>query len=432
MTRGVAWVEAAPECALCEWVAVARRPGVLIIVENLTVPLDRRVWQEAEALRDAGYTVSVICPKGGRYTAAYEVLNGIHIFRHPLPFEADGALGYAVEYGWALACEFWLSLRAYQKVGFDVVQACNPPDLLFLVAGFWKVLFGKPFVFDHHDINPELYEAKFGRRGFFHRVLLAAERMTFRTADVAIATNENFRDIAISRGGMDKDRVFVVRSIPDLTRFRRTTPDLALKNGRAHLVGYVGIMGAQDGVDLLIEAMAHAVHVEGRRDIQCAIVGSGTELPNLERLTVRLKLEDYVTFTGFRSGEPLHRAMSAFDVGVIPDPKNGYNDKISMNKVFEYMTLGIPFVGFDLDEGRKMAGDAAIYAANNCPRNLAAGMLRLIDDSDLRTRTSAEGMARAKALLRWEEERGRLLAAYEAALRPRGSRFAGAVEALGK
>lgn len=399
---------------------VARSPSILIIVENLTVPLDRRVWQEATTLRDAGYTVSIICPVGGRYTARYELLDGIHVFRHPLPIEADGAVGYALEYSSALFWEFVLSVKAYWKVGFDVIQACNPPDLIFLVAGFWKVLFNKPFIFDHHDVNPELYEAKFGKRGFFHRLLLAAERMTLKTADVSIATNETFKQIAIERGGMAEDRIFVVRSIPDLTRFKRVAPDAALRNGRRHLVGYVGIMGAQDGVDLLVRAMSELVHGQGRRDVQCAIVGSGTELESLKRMSLELGLEDYVTFTGFLSGEPLLRAFSTFDIGVIPDPKNTYNDKISMNKVFEYMSLGIPFVQFDLAEGRRTAGEAALYAGDNSPVDLAGKMERLLDDVSLRTRLSEEGKRRSGALLRWESEKQRLLSAYELALAPAG------------
>jgi glycosyltransferase involved in cell wall biosynthesis len=397
---------------------VQKNPSVLIIVENLTVPLDRRVWQEARTLREAGYSVSVICPKGGKYTAPYEVLEGIHIFRHPLPFEADGALGYALEYTQAIFWEFVLSIKAYFKVGFDVVQACNPPDLIFLVAGFWKYLFGKPFVFDHHDINPELFEAKFGKRGLLHTLMLKLEHWTFQAADVSIATNETFKEIAIRRGGMSADRVFIVRSVPDLSRFRRVAANAALKKGRKHLAGYVGIMGAQDGVDLLIKAMAELVHKEGRRDVQCAIVGSGTELANLMRLSRDLRLEDYVTFTGFQSGEPLLASLSAFDVGVIPDPKNDYNDKISMNKVFEYMSLGIPFVQFDLNEGRKAAGDAALYATGNSPAELARQMARLFDDAALRARLSEEGRVRATALLRWDLERGRLLAAFERALLP--------------
>ena len=395
---------------------MSKAPGILIIVENLTVPLDRRVWQEARTLKEAGYTVSVVCPKGGKYTAPYEVLEGIHIFRHPLPYEADGALGYAVEYSWALAWEFALSVKAYWKVGFDAVQACNPPDLLFLIGGFWKYLFGKRFVFDHHDINPELFEAKFNKQGRFHKLLLWLENLTFKTADVSIATNETFKDIAIKRGGMSADRVFIVRSVPDLTRFKRVAPNMDLKNGRKHLIGYVGIMGAQDGVDLLVDAMDNLVNTNGRQDVQCAIVGSGTELPRLEAMVAAKGLNDFVTFTGFLSGEPLLRAFSTFDIGAIPDPKNTYNDKISMNKVFEYMTLGIPFVSFDLIECRKASGEAALYAGNNDPIELASQMARLLDDVDLRGALGDEGLSRSRALLKWDAERARLLTAYELAL----------------
>ncbi len=264
--------------------------------------------------------------------------------------------------------------------------------------------------------TPNIYEAKFGRRGGWHRLLKFLERQTFRVADVAIATNETFRDIATGRGHMDKDRVFVVRSVPDTSRFRRVEPDQSLKKGRRHLVGFVGIKGAQDGVNLMVEAMHTIVNELGRRDVQALIVGTGTELPHLEKLAAERGLTDYITFPAFQSGNKLLTAMSTFDVGVIPDPKNVYNDKISMNKVLEYMTLGIPFVQFDLNEGRKMAADAALYADDNCPRSLAARMLTLLDDKALREHTAAEGVARAKSLLRWDEERSRLLAAYECAL----------------
>lgn len=392
-----------------------KRRRILIIVENLTVPLDRRVWQEATSLRDAGYTVSVICPKGGEHTAAYEVLEGIHIFRHPMPLEADGAAGYAVEYAAALFWEFVLSVRAYFKVGFDAIQACNPPDLIFVVGGFWKYLFGKRFIFDHHDINPELFEAKFGRRGFFHSVLQRLERMTFAVADVSIATNETFKSIAVERGGMAADDVFVVRSIPNLEKFYRVAPDDTLKAGRKCLVGYVGVMGAQDGVDLLVDAMAEIVNGHGRQDVHCAIVGSGTELEALKARAWACGLEDHITFTGFLTGQRLLEAFSTFDVGVIPDPKNAYNDKISMNKLFEYMALGIPFVQFDLIEGRRTAGDAALYAQRNCPGDLARQILRLADDDALRAALSRTGLARAERLLQWPEERQRLLAAYDRA-----------------
>ena len=393
-----------------------KKPGVLIIVENLTMPVDRRVWTEARSLRDAGYTVSVVCPKGGRHTQSYELLDGIHVFRHPLPIEADGAIGYFFEYTWSLIWEFALSIKAYCKVGFNVVQACNPPDLIFIVGAFWKYLFGMPFIFDHHDINPELYEAKYEKRGVFYKLLLLLERLTFRTSDVVIATNEAFRDVALERGGMDPERVFIVRSIPDLSRFKRVAPNERLRNGRKYVAGYVGIMGAQDGVDHLIRAMGELVHVNGRRDVQCVIVGTGTEVPNLERLIGALDLDQYVTMTGFQSSESHIASLSTFDIGVIPDPKNSFNDKISMNKVFEYMTLGIPFAGYDLDEVRKTAADAALYAGGNDPKSLAAAMEALLDDDELRRNVARVGEKRAKALLKWENERARLLGAYDLAL----------------
>ncbi len=405
------------------------RSRILIIVENLTLPLDRRVWQEATTLRDAGYTVSVICPTGGSYQARYECLDGIHIFRHPLPAEGDGLWGYALEYSAALFWEFVLSVKVASRIGFDCIQACNPPDTIFLLGAFWKYLFGKPFIFDHHDINPELYEAKFGKRGRMHKILTWLERLTFRTANVSIATNTAFRDIAIRRGGMAADDVYIVRSVPDLRKFKRIEPDLALNNGRQHLLGYVGIMGAQDGVDLLVEAMDEIVNRQNRDDVQCLIVGSGTELPRLQAMTTERGLADHVTFTGFLSGEPLMRAFSSFDIGVIPDPKNVYNDKISMNKVFEYMTMAIPFVAFDLDETRRISGDAAHYAGGlNDPAALASAVLRVIDDADLAASMRAEGRRRAATELSWEREGSSLLAAYAAALAPTGNRAIAANE----
>ncbi|MEM1088561.1 MAG: glycosyltransferase family 4 protein [Pseudomonadota bacterium] len=394
------------------------RPGVLIIVENLTVPLDSRVLQEAQGLRDAGYTVSVICPKAPSYPANYEVLDGIHIFRHSMPFEADGCIGYALEYGWALLCEAYLSVKVQWKVGFSVIQGCNPPDLIFLIAGVWKLLAGTKFVFDHHDINPELFEAKFGRKGWLHWLLTKFERATFQTADVSIATNDTFKKIAVERGKMAPEDVFVVRSIPDLSRFKRLPSHKRFHNNRTFVAGYLGIMGAQDGVDLFIEGMAHLIQQHSRHDIQAVIVGSGTELPKLRALAEKLEIEDFVTFTGFMSGQPLLEILSSFDIGIIPDPKNGYNDKISMNKIFEYMTLGIPFVQFDLIEGRAIAGDAALYAQNNSPIGLAEKIAALADDASLRDDLAAKGKARANRLLSWENERAALLAAYDRALAP--------------
>ncbi len=388
---------------------------VLIVVENLTVPLDRRVWQEATALKRAGHTVSVICPTGGTYQARRETIDGIEIFRHPLPIEADGALGYLAEYTIALFWQFVLSFKVKARIGFDVIQACNPPDTIFILAGFWRAMSGTRFIFDHHDINPELYEAKFGRRGRLYDILVWLERMTFRLADVSLATNESYRDIALGRGGMSRDRVFIVRSTPDLSRFERRDCLPELRNGRRIVAGYVGVMGAQDGVDNLIHAMADIVHRQGRNDIQCVLVGRGTEVAKLKRLTQDLGLSEHVTFTGYLSPDDFLKAISTFDIGVVPDPNNPFNDKCSMNKVFEYMSLGIPLVGFDLTETIRSAGDAALYATNNDPKNLARLMMQLADDDALRSRLGETGAKRARTILDWRIEEASLLAAYEKA-----------------
>jgi glycosyltransferase involved in cell wall biosynthesis len=406
---------------------MTKPPGVLILSENLTVPLDRRVWQEACALRDAGYVVSIICPKTLGREAGYELLERVHIFRHPLPFEARTPAGYAIEYACALACQLALSVRVQAKVGFDVVQACNPPDLMFLIGALWKGLAGKAFIFDHHDPVPALAAAKFGLRWWPMPVLRLLERASFALADAAIATNETGRAAAIARGDLDAGRAFVVRSRPDVARFRRTIPNLALKNGCAHLIGYVGITGAQDGVDLLIEAIAELAKTRSRRDFHCAIVGSGPDLPALIDLASRRGVADRVTFTGFLTGEPLLEAMSAFDSAVIPDPKNGYTDAVSMNKVYEYMALAIPFVGFDLIENARIAGPAALMVSGTGASALASGMARLIDDPALRETLAAAARDRTAQSSGWDSERAQLLAAYEFALqRQRGRASAAA------
>lgn len=387
--------------------------GVLIIVENLPVPFDRRVWQEATALHAAGYTVSVICPKGKGFDASYECRDGVHIHRHALPVEGSSAIGYLLEYSIALFWQFVLSLKVLRQRGFDVIHACNPPDLIFLVAAFHKLLFRKKFVFDQHDLNPELYEVKFGKRGFFHRLLVFFERQTFRLADVSVATNETFKRIAVERGGMLKDRVWVVKSYPDLDRFKIVEPDATHRRNFTYLTGYVGIMAKQDGVDLLVEAMAHVVNDLGRMDIGCLIVGDGPEYENLVQQATDLGVADYVRFTGFLSGEDLLRALNALDIGIIPDPPNACNHKLSMNKVFEYMALGLPFVQFDLDQSKGEAGEAALIVAEATAPALARGMIALLEDGGSRQHMSSYGRARAQREFQWENEKASLLEAYE-------------------
>lgn len=387
---------------------------VLMIVENLPVPRDRRVWQEAQALKGAGWEVSVICPAMGAYPKGHQVIDGIHIWRHPLPAEGEGALGYAREYATALAWEFILAWKVLFTRGFDVIHACNPPETIFLVGAFFKLILGKRFVFDHHDLSPELYVAKFGRRGFFHRLLLAFERLTFATADVSIATNQSFRKVAIVRGGMDPDRVFVVRSGPDVRRLRITPPDPVLKQGARHLIAYVGVMNSQDGVEYVLEAMRVLVVEQGRTDVRAVLMGDGPMLGELKRMAEELGVAGHVTFTGWADDDVLIPMLNAADVCVSPDPANEFNDSCTMNKILEYMALAKPVVLFDLTEGRRSAGDAALYARDNDSADLAAKIAQLLDDDDLRARMGAIGRARMERELSWEFQVPRLLSAYAA------------------
>jgi glycosyltransferase involved in cell wall biosynthesis len=389
---------------------------VLIIVENLPVPFDRRVWSEATTLRAAGHDVSVICPKGPGAENSFEIIDGIHIWRHNLPFEARGAAGYLLEYSSALFWEFVLSLRVWIARGFDVIQACNPPDLIFLVAGFWKIFFGVRFIFDQHDIGPELYEAKFGRRDFFWKLLCWFERRSFALADVSIATNNSYREIAIARGRMPPEKVFVVRSGPNLARVREMPPDAGWKNGRNFLVAYVGVIGAQEGLDLLLESVAHVIRARGRDDVQFVVIGAGPELDAIRALSRTQGLDPYVTFTGRVDDATLFAALSTADVCVNPDRPNAMNDKSTMNKIMEYMALGKPIVQFDLTEGRFSAQDASLYARNTDTADFGDRILELLGDPARRTAMGEAGRTRVRDVLAWPHEEPKLLAAYAAAL----------------
>lgn len=388
------------------------RRRVLIIVENLPCPFDRRVWQEARTLAAAGYGVSVICPKAKGYEKSFEEIDGVAIYRHPQPFEASGPFGYFAEYAWALLAEFFLSLRVLAERGFDAVHACNPPDTIFLIGGFYK-LFGKKFLFDHHDINPELYEAKFRRRDVFYRLMLALERLTFKTADVCVATNESYKRIAVERGERPPERVFVVRSGPDLRRLKIMPPDPALKRGRRYLVGYVGVMGRQEGIDGLLAAVHHIVYVMRRSDVHFGLVGGGTELSAMRKLAGELRVDDYVTFTGRAPDAQMLAMLNTADVCVNPDVANEMNDKSTMNKIMEYMALGKPIVQFDLAEGRFSAQDASLYAKRNDPADFAQKIASLLDDPARRAAMGAFGRRRVENELEWRYEVPKLLAAYE-------------------
>ncbi|MFT6274946.1 MAG: glycosyltransferase involved in cell wall biosynthesis [Halioglobus sp.] len=385
---------------------------ILFIVENLPSPFDRRVWQEATTLHQNGYQVTIICPTGKGYEEKYECLDGIHIYRHPLPPEAEGALGYALEYSVALYWEFYLSFKVLFSHGFDAIHACNPPDLIFLVGGFFKFFFRKKFLFDHHDINPELYEAKFGRRDFFYRLMLLCERLTFKTADRSIATNESYKQIAIERGGMRPDKVTVVRSGPKLDRLKIIEPVLALKKGRKYLVGYVGVMGKQEGIDYLLRALQYIVEHKNRTDVHFGLVGGGTELTSLQAYAKELGVEDYVTFTGRVSDQQMLEMLNTADVCVNPDVANEMNDKSTMNKIMEYMALAKPIVQFDLSEGRFSAQEASLYARRNDTKDLAGKILLLLDDQVARTTMGEFGRNRIITELEWKYEEPKLLEVY--------------------
>lgn len=389
---------------------------VCIIVENLPVPLDRRVWSEACALRDAGYVVSVICPRGKTsYTASYEILEGVHVYRHR-SWEASTTVGYLLEYGIALAAEFYLILKVFGRTRFRILHGCNPPDTIFLLALLLRP-FGVRFIFDHHDLAPELFEAKFGRKNqLFATLTRFAERCSFRAASVSIATNESFREVAIIRGGKAPENVFVVRNCPDLTKLRRAAVRRDLKSGQPLQVVYVGFMASQDGLDILLESIEHLVKHEKRRDAKFVLVGGGTMLPELRSSVTQKKLDPFVTFTGHVSHDEVINYLSNADVGVAPDPKTSMNDNSTMIKIFEYMAFGLPVVLFDLKEGRRSAGSAALYARPNDPIDFADQIISLLNCRELREKLGACGRKRIEESLNWETEKTVLLEAYSAAL----------------
>jgi glycosyltransferase involved in cell wall biosynthesis len=389
-------------------------PCVLIIVENLPVPLDRRVWQEACALRDAGYQVVVICPQMHDYTKAEEVIDGIQIYRHTIRLEAKGFLGFFLEYASALWGETLLAWKAWTRHRFKVIHLCNPPDLLFVVAWPFKLL-GVRVIYDVHDLWPEMFEAKFGKRGFFYWAVRVAQRLTYACADVVLATNETNKNVAIDIGKKRPQTVFMVRTAPKIpeTHF---PAEPALKKGRAYLVGYVGVMGSADGVHYLLEAAAHLVHRLGRKDVQFLLMGTGPEYPDLVQRRDSLGLKDYVDLPGWAYNDFLFKALRTIDVGVTCDPPNGYNHSCTMNKVLEYMAFEKPQVMFELKESRASAGDAAHYVKENSAVGLAGGINELLNDAAARERMGKIGLHRIKTELNWEKSVERLLKAYESVL----------------
>lgn len=395
-------------------------PGrVLILVENLSVPFDRRVWREARALVERGYRVSVICPMGKEFDqTSSEILEGVSIYRYK-GFEAiEGVAAYCLEYAVALVKMFALSVRVYRQEGFDVIQTCNPPDLLFAVALPYKML-GRRVVFDHHDLSPETYLTKKGsdRPDAIWRLLRLFERLTFATADVVLSTNESYRKIAMGRGRRAAEAVFVVRNGPEKGFVKEVLSDESLKKGKPLLLCYVGTMGTQDGVDYLLRSICHLREQKGRDDFHAVIIGGGGELENLKGYARELQLDDVVTFTGRVPDQDVLVALSTADVCVCPDPESPLNDVSTMNKTLEYMAMGKPIVAFDLRETKISAGEAALYASNNDVCEFGDRIAELLDSPELRERLGRIGKERIAAGLSWEHSKQHLWRAYEQVFR---------------
>ena len=384
---------------------------VLIIVENLPVPFDTRVWQEATTLAANGYTVSVICPKGKGYTQKEEYLQGVHIFRHDLPAEGNGAIGYAKEYLTALKEELRLAKKVYKEIGFDVIHGCNPPDDIYMVAKHFKK-YGVKYVFDHHDICPELFEAKFGKTsGLLYKSQLWLEKQTYKHCTFAFVTNESYKKIAIERGKMNPNKVIVLRSGPKLERMRIMPPVESIKRGYKYMVGYLGVIGQQEGIEYLLDAAKYIK--EHDNNVFWGIVGGGPHLEALKKQAHDMGLDACVEFTGRAPDQQMLEYLNTADVCVNSDKYNSMNDKSTMNKILEYMALGKPIVQFDLTEGRYSAQEASLYAKNNDAEDMARKIMELLDNPELRKKMGAYGRNRVVNELSWEHTSKALLEGYD-------------------
>jgi len=392
---------------------------VLIIVENAPVPFDTRVWKEACSLHRAGYEVTVLSPKDKGAELGHEIIGGVRIYRHPMPEEGNSSFWYLWEYSCALFWEFWYVWWIYLRHGFHIIQGCNPPDNIFLIALPFKP-FGVKYIFDHHDAIPELYVSKYGKQGFFYKVQVLLEKLTYRFSDVVMATNASYNHLAVTRGRVAPEDVFIVRNGPDLETFKVVPPNPALKYGKAYLVGYVGNMSAQDGLDILLD-VALQLKKLGRIDIHFTCVGGGPALDSLRNMVRDKEIGDMVNFTGRVPDKQLLEILSTADVCVNPDKPCEMNDISTMIKIMEYMALGKPIVQFDLREGRFSAQDAAVYAdTRNQVTDFAAKIIWLLDNPDERRRMGEFGRRRVEKELAWEYSVQNLLAAYQRAFSKRG------------
>ena len=396
--------------------SAVRKTRVLILVQNEPLPQDRHVWNQCRALTRAGYAVTVICPQGTtRHREEYERLEEVDIHRYRARHANGGIAAYGLEYASALWSMGRLAWQLASARPFDVVHACSPPDFLLL-----SVLplrrHGTRFIFDHHDLTPELFASRFGRpRGLVHRATLLAEQVAFRLADTVLSVNDSYRRVALTRGRRRAEDVHVVRTGPDLTRFTPAPPEPALKRGKPYLLSYVGVMGPQDGVDHAIRALAALQR--RRQDWHAVFMGDGEMLEEMQALARDLGLNGAVEFTGWVEHDTVSRVLSTSDVCLAPDPKNPLNDVSSMIKLTEYMAMSRPIVSYDLQESLVGAGDAAAFACADDVDDFARRIDDLLDDPARRRTMGEAGRARVEGVLAWEHQERSLLHAYEHALR---------------
>jgi glycosyltransferase involved in cell wall biosynthesis len=386
---------------------------VVFLVENLSILRDRRVRQESAALAVAGYAVSVICPRIQGEPHPPAALGDVCIYSYPQPWQGTGLFSYFLEYGWSLAATCFLLLFIWLRHGLDVVHAANPPDLFFLLAAPLQML-GKKFVFDQHDLSPDLFTAKFGARGqILHRILLYVERCSYRFADVVIVTNESFRSLAISRGRCPADKLRVVRNNPDIGRFQCGAAHPELKQGAAFLAVYAGIMGSKTGVDRVVRAAYHIVRERGCSDVHFALLGDGDCRTALQSLARSLRVEQYISFPGFVGDKELLAWLSTADVCLAADPPIPLNQMCTAIKIMEYMSCGKPTVCFDLTEARYSAGTAALYVREDDPAQFGDAIVELLKDEPRRRRMGQAGLLRVRQELNWESSQRALLQGYE-------------------
>jgi glycosyltransferase involved in cell wall biosynthesis len=384
----------------------------LIIVQNLPVPFDRRVWLECQTLVASGYDVTVICPRG-KDTNKFQVISSVKIHAYRPYAPGGSAPGFAIEYAYSFLATARLAFKARLHGRFDVIQACNPPDIFWPLARWFRFADGSRFVFDHHDLCPELYESRFPAGAQWPlRGLLFLERATFHAADEVTSTNASYAAIAQQRGGKPADRVTVVRTGPDPERCHAVEPDPSLRRGRRYLAAYLGVMGPQDGVDIVISAADVMVHEMNRTDVSFTLMGSGDSFDELVALRDRLGLQDYVEFLGRVPDETVAAVLSTADVGLCPDPKNPLNDVSTMNKTMEYMAFGLPVLAFDLKETRVSAQDAARYVEPNRIDSFASTLINLLEAEGLRADMGRRGRARVDQELAWSHQKGAYLSVF--------------------